>query len=210
MYYVLERGNLAAAWVISGQLVGATFCFAGANVGNGPGPEVVAFCAFLSTIALVFAWFVVERIASVADTITIDRHLGTGIRLCGWLIATGIVLGGAVTGSWKSVSGTVRDFAVYAWPAAAFALLMAFLERKLCALGPWGELTGRPPWWTCVDCFSPYAREQSCSNLRRSQMMRPRYFCSIPRESAVSHWMRWRLTIGGWSSRRTFRRRDYC
>jgi hypothetical protein len=133
---VLERGNLAAAWVISGQLVGATFCFAGANVGNGPGPEVVAFCALLSTMALVFAWFVVERIASVADTITIDRHLGTGIRLCGWLIATGIVLGGAVTGSWKSVSGTVRDFAVYAWPAAAFALLMAFLERKLCALGP--------------------------------------------------------------------------
>jgi hypothetical protein len=133
---VIERGNAAAVWVVSGQIVGSTLCFAGANVGNGPGPEVVAFCALLSTSALFLVWFLVECIGSVADTITIDRHLGTGIRMCGWLIATGIVLGDAVTGNWKSVSATVRDFAVCGWPAAATALAVALLERKLCRLGP--------------------------------------------------------------------------
>jgi len=96
----------------------------------------VAFCAFLSTAALLLAWFLVERAGSIADTITIDRHLGTGIRICGWLIATGIVLGDAVTGNWRSVSATVRDFAVCAWPAAATTLVVALLERKLCKLGP--------------------------------------------------------------------------
>jgi len=40
---VLERGNAAAVWVVSGQLVGATLCFAGANIGNGPGPEGSGF-----------------------------------------------------------------------------------------------------------------------------------------------------------------------
>ena len=139
---VLERGNSAAVWVISGQLVGSTLCFAGANVGNGSGPEVVAFCAFLSTTALLLAWFLVECVGSVADTITIDRHLGTGIRICGWLIATGIVLGDAVTGNWKSVSTAVRDFAVCAWPAAATGLVVALLERKLYKLGPNHEWNG--------------------------------------------------------------------
>jgi len=133
---VLERGNAAAVWVVSGQLVGSTLCFAGANIGNRPGPEVVALCAFLSTAALLLAWLLVERAGWVVDTITIDRHVGTGIRVCGWLIATGIVLGDAVTGNWKSVSGTARDFAVCGWPAAATALAVALLERKLCKLGP--------------------------------------------------------------------------
>jgi uncharacterized membrane protein YjfL (UPF0719 family) len=128
---VLERGNPAAAWVICGQLVGATFCFSGASVGDGPGPEVVVWCALLSTVSLFLLWFLVDRVASVADTITIDRDLGTGIRLSGWFVATGIVLGDAVTGDWKSMSATARDFALCAWPAAAFALLMAFLERRL-------------------------------------------------------------------------------
>jgi hypothetical protein len=128
---VLERGNPAAIWVISGELVGVTLCFAGANVGNGPGPEVVVLCALLATASLFLLWFLVDRIASVGDTITIDRHLGTGIRLCGWFVATGIVLGDAVTGDWKSMSATVRDFAVCGWPAAAFTFLAAFLERRL-------------------------------------------------------------------------------
>jgi len=137
---VLERRNPAAAWVISGQLIGTTFCFAGANVGNGPGPEVVIFCVVLSTSALFLLWFSVDRAASIADTVTIDRHLGTGIRMCGWLIATGIVLGDAVTGDWKSTYGTMCDFAVCAWPLVVVALLIVYLERKTRSLSsdnPW-------------------------------------------------------------------------
>jgi uncharacterized membrane protein YjfL (UPF0719 family) len=133
---VLERGNPAAAWIISGQLIGTAFCFAGANVGNGPGPEVVTLCAFLSTFTLLLLWFLIDHAASLTDTITIDRNVGIGIRLCGWLVANGIVLGDAVSGNWKSATATARDFAGCAWPAAAFAVLVAFLERKLRTLGP--------------------------------------------------------------------------
>jgi hypothetical protein len=141
---VLERGNAAAAWVISGQLIGATFCFAGANVGNGPGPEVVFLCALVSTLALFLLWFLVDQAASVADTITINRHLGTGIRVCGWFAATGIVLGDAVTGDLRSTPATWRDFGECAWPAAAFALLTAILERKLRTLEPNHRWNGAP------------------------------------------------------------------
>ncbi len=141
---VLERGNLAAAWVISGQLIGATFCFAGANVGNGPGPEVVLLCALVSTLALFLLWFLVDQAASVADTITIDRYLGTGIRMCGWFAATGIVLGDAVTGDWKSTSATWRDFGECAWPAAGFALFTSILERKFRTLEPNHRWNGAP------------------------------------------------------------------
>jgi hypothetical protein len=141
---VLERGNAAAAWVISGQLIGATFCFAGANVGNGPGPEVVFLCALVSTLALFLLWFLVDQAASVADTITIDRHLGTGIRVCGWFAATGIVLGDAVTGDWRSTPATWRDFGECAWPAAAFALLTANIERKLRTQEPNQRWNGAP------------------------------------------------------------------
>ncbi len=133
---VLERGNPAAAWVICGQLIGTTFCFAGANIGNGPGPEAVFFCALLSTTAFFLFWFLMDRVASVCDSITIDRHPGTGIRLCGCLVANGIVLGDAVTGEWKSASATVRDLAAYAWPAGVFALLTAVFERKMRTLEP--------------------------------------------------------------------------
>jgi uncharacterized membrane protein YjfL (UPF0719 family) len=133
---VIERRNPAAAWVISGQLIGATCCFAGATVGNGPGPEVVVFCVFLSTATLFLLWFLVDRAAFIADTITIDRHPGTGIRACGWFVATGVVLGDAATGNWISTSGNVREFAACAWPAAAFAPLMIVLERKMRTLAP--------------------------------------------------------------------------
>jgi len=128
---LLERRNSAAAWTVSGQLIAATSCFAGANIGDGPGPEVVIFCALLSTGALFLLWFLVDRAASISDTVTIDRHLGTGIRACGWLTASGIILGDAVTGDWKSASATLRDFATCAWPAAIFAVVVTFLERKM-------------------------------------------------------------------------------
>jgi uncharacterized membrane protein YjfL (UPF0719 family) len=131
---VIERRNPAAAWVVSGQLIGTTFCIAGANVGNGPGPEAVMYCAAISTTAFILSWLLANSIASIADTVTIDRHVGAGIRTCGWLIATGIILGEAVTGDWKSAPSTMRDFAAYGWPAAALALFVGLFERRMRGL----------------------------------------------------------------------------
>jgi RsiW-degrading membrane proteinase PrsW (M82 family) len=48
----VERRNHAATIALTGALFGITFCFAGGNVGDGPGWWVVVFSAILSTDAL--------------------------------------------------------------------------------------------------------------------------------------------------------------
>jgi hypothetical protein len=127
----IERRNPAAAIVSAGQVVAATCCFAGANIGNGPGVEVVLFCAMLSTISLFLLWVVFDRIAWIGDTVTVERNVFAGIRLAGWFVATGIVLGGGIAGDWYSASRTLIEFGVYAWPAAALTAAAAFLELRL-------------------------------------------------------------------------------
>ena len=136
---VIERRNPAAAIVSAGQLVAATCCVAGANIGNGPGVNVVLFCATLSTISLFLLWVVFDRLAWIADTVTIERNTFTGIRVAGWLVATGIVLGAGVAGDWHSASRTLIEFGAYAWPAAALMAAVAFLELRLrkCPANSW-------------------------------------------------------------------------
>jgi uncharacterized membrane protein YjfL (UPF0719 family) len=127
---VIERRNTAASLVIAGELVAVTCCFAGANVGNGPGVEVVLFCAAISTLSLLLLWIMFDRIALVGDTLTIDRDVFAGIRVAGWLVATGIVLGSAIAGDWYSVHRTLIDFGAYAWPALALTGAAALFEAR--------------------------------------------------------------------------------
>ena len=126
---VLERRDAVAAYVIAGQLLAITCCFAGANIGDGPGAEVVVFCAVLSSASLLLFWLVLDRVAAVSDTVTIDRDLPTGIRVGGWFAASGIVLGAGVAGDWHSFSSTLFDFATYAFPAFVLAGFVAIFER---------------------------------------------------------------------------------
>jgi hypothetical protein len=128
---VVERRNRAAEFVIAGQLAAATCCFAGANIGNGPGAEVVLFCAVLATLSLIFLWLVLDRVAWIADSVTVERNLCTGIRAAGWFVATGIVLGAAVAGDWHSVARTLLEFGAYTWPMAGLTVVAALFERRL-------------------------------------------------------------------------------
>lgn len=130
---VIERRNPAAGFVLAGQLIAATCCFAGANIGDGPGAEVVLFCATLATLFVLLLWLVFDRIAWITDAVTIERNVFTGMRVAGWLAATGIVAGGAVAGDWHSAGSTLRDFVSYAWPAALATILVALFERN------WGK-----------------------------------------------------------------------
>ena len=128
---VLERQNPAAAWVVYGAMIATTFCYAGSNIGGGPGPEVVLFCATLSTTFLFGFWFVLERVFHLADRVTIERDESAGIRIGGWMVSLGLIFGGAVAGSWVSVEGTIRDFFRYAW--IAFLLLLGGMAiEKAC------------------------------------------------------------------------------
>lgn len=106
---VIERNNPAAQWAIAGALLGATFCFAGGNIGSGPGWWVVVWCSTLATACLGAAWLLYEGLTSVADSITIDRDAAAGVRLGGLLASCGLILGRAVAGDWVSFQGTLED-----------------------------------------------------------------------------------------------------
>jgi uncharacterized membrane protein YjfL (UPF0719 family) len=125
----IERQNLAAALAISGAVVGITFSFAGANIGNGPGWWVVVFSAGLATIAFFGLWAMIERLTTISESVTVDRLVGAGLRLGGLLIAMGMILGRAVAGDWVSAAATVRDFALVAWPVVPLTLLAVVVER---------------------------------------------------------------------------------
>ena len=125
---VVERGNSSAALAIAGAMAAITFCFAGGNVGDGPGWWVVVFSAGLATVALLMSWLVLEAVARVADVVTIDRDDAAGLRLGGWLIACGLIAGVAAAGDWESAEDTVRTFVRVAWPLLPFVAVAALLE----------------------------------------------------------------------------------
>ncbi|HOX02752.1 MAG TPA: hypothetical protein P5555_05610 [Candidatus Paceibacterota bacterium] len=129
---VLERGNDAAAWAVSGALIGGTCCFAGANVGNGPGWWVVLFSGLLSTATLMLLWWMAHLGSRLIEKVTVDRDCAAGVRAAGFLVGAGLMLGRAAAGDWVSAAATLADFGRMAWPAAALAGVGVIIERS-CA-----------------------------------------------------------------------------
>ncbi len=130
---VLERGNRAASWAVTGALTGASCSFAGANVGNGPGVEAVLFSAVLSSALFIGLWLGMDLLTSISDAITVDRDERAAIRLGGFLLGLGLLSGWSVAGDWVSASATLKDFVISAWPAmllAAVAVGVEVLFRK--------------------------------------------------------------------------------
>lgn len=139
---VIERQNQAAAFATVGALAGITFCFAGANIGNGPGWWVVIFSAALSTGGFFLLWALVEWLTGISETVTVERTSGSGLRLGGFLAGAGMVLGRAVAGNWVSAEATLRDFAVVAWVVLPLAIVAVLIER----LWPF-DITARTEDW---------------------------------------------------------------
>lgn len=126
---VAERHNEAAAVAATGALVGCMLCFAGGNIGQGPGWWVVVAAAALATLVLAVLINALDAVTEVSDTITIDRDLSSGIRFAGVVAAAGLVLGRGVAGDWVSFSATVQDLAVKAWPVVPLFVIAAVIER---------------------------------------------------------------------------------
>ena len=126
----VERSNGAASIAIAGAMLGVTFAFAGGNVGDGPGWWVVVFAAALATAALFALWWALDLVAHVGDAITIDRDDATALRLAGFLVGQGIILGRSVAGDWVSSADTVRDFYIAGWPALLLLGFAILVERS--------------------------------------------------------------------------------
>jgi uncharacterized membrane protein YjfL (UPF0719 family) len=112
----LERDNDAAGLAVSGSLLGTTFTFAGANIGDGPGWWVVVFCAALAGVTMILLWMIGSQITRVQEFITVDRDIAAGWRVAGFFIGSGLILGRAVAGDWHSAQATVSDFLAKGWP----------------------------------------------------------------------------------------------
>lgn len=145
---VVERGNEAAEAALVGALVGVTFCYAGANIGDGPGWWVVIFAAALATGTWLLVWFLLVLFSPVADTVAVDRDPAAGLRLGALLASCGLVMGRGVAGDWISADATVDDFVV-AMPPVLLLLAVALVvehrarstpERPHPSLATWGVL----------------------------------------------------------------------
>lgn len=125
----LERGNSATSWATAGALIGGTCCFAGGNVGNGPGWWVVLFSGALATGSLLFLWWILHLAVDLPEKIAVERDQSAGIRAAGFLIGAGIILGRAAAGDWVSAADTLTDFGKMAWPALMLALAAMVVEK---------------------------------------------------------------------------------
>ena len=125
----VERRNLAAAIAASGALLGVAFCYAGGNIGDGPGWWVVVFAAALATGTLFAAWAALAGMTRVADAVAIDRDVAAGLRLGAFLAACGLVLGRGVAGDWFSGAETIADLLRALPPVLAMTAIAVIVER---------------------------------------------------------------------------------
>jgi hypothetical protein len=126
---VMGQHNPAVALVAIGGMLGVTFAYSLANIGEGPTIWTTIGPAVLSTGTLLLLWLLIETAAQVSEAITIDRDTSSGLRLAAFLAAAGLILGRAVAGNWQSTDATLRDFAKYGWPALILCIFAAIIHR---------------------------------------------------------------------------------
>jgi uncharacterized membrane protein YjfL (UPF0719 family) len=138
----VERKNSSALIALCGAVLALGFVYAGANIGEGPSFTNNFFCGVLGTASFFLLWFIVELVGKISRSIAEERDLATGLRMCGLLLAFGLILGRALAGDWHSKTATVQDFIRDGWPAAIFLVLTLIVE-------PFARPNRRqpfPPW----------------------------------------------------------------
>jgi hypothetical protein len=126
----VERRNPAAAVLIVSAMAAHTAIFSGANIGDGPGWWVVVFSGTIAAAIWYALWWAVEGVVNASEQVTVGRDLPAALRLGGYMIASGVVLGRAAAGDWVSADATIREFSA-GWPALALAVVAIGLEKLL-------------------------------------------------------------------------------
>jgi uncharacterized membrane protein YjfL (UPF0719 family) len=125
----VERKNVAALVALCGALMAVAIIYAGGSIGEGPSYMNNVFSAGLGTVGLFMLWILLELGANVSMSIAEERDLASGLRMCGFLLATGLVLGRAVAGDWHSEAATLHDFVHDGWPAVILCVIALVVER---------------------------------------------------------------------------------
>ncbi len=89
-------------------------------------------------------WAMVEFATEMAESICVDRDLAAGVRLGGFLIAIGLILGRAVAGDWVSTQATLGDFLRQGWPALMLVPAAVTAERRA---RPTPQTPAQPVLW---------------------------------------------------------------
>jgi hypothetical protein len=125
-----ERDNRAAVPGVVGALLGLMACYAGANIGDGPGWWCVVWAAGLATVAWFVAGALVASFARLPERVTVERDEAAGVRLAAFFIACGILCGRGAAGDWSGALATVLEFAA-AWPVVPLLAVAISAERLL-------------------------------------------------------------------------------
>jgi len=142
----VQAWNPAATVAVCGGMLGAALCFAGANVGVGPtiwttlGPATMAIALWLAVAVAA------DQVLRSAAPVVMDRDLGAGWRLAAFLVAEGLIFGGAAAGDWVSLQETELAFARALPAALAVAAAVVGLRRAAAWIGAVVALGGAAAW----------------------------------------------------------------
>ncbi len=126
-----ERANPAAVVMVCGAGIGLTLIFCAVNTGEGPSFWNNVFSALAGGIAWFGLWFLLETTTQISRAVTEDRDVASGVRLGGFLLAQGLVLGRALAGNWHSSAATLNDLVRDGWPGVVLLGLAIVAERML-------------------------------------------------------------------------------
>ena len=126
---VLDRSNTAALVAYCGGFMAVAMIYTGGSLGEGPSYWNNFFSAGFGTVAFFVLWVLLELGAKVSVSIAEERDLASGLRLGGFLLAIGLMIGWAVAGDWHSASATIHDSIHDGWPAAGLCAMAMVNER---------------------------------------------------------------------------------
>jgi uncharacterized membrane protein YjfL (UPF0719 family) len=125
---IVDCKNTAAVIAFSGAVVAIAILYVCGNFGEGPSYLENFFSAGVGCVAWFLLWLIFELTTKVSLSITEQRDLASGVRCCGILVATGLILGRATAGNWASAFATIHDLFRDGWVAGALLVLALPVE----------------------------------------------------------------------------------
>jgi len=125
----VERKNRASLAASCGAILALAIIYAGGSIGEGPSYWENVFSVALGTAGWLVLWILIEIGTKISRSIAEERDLASGLRLSGFLVATGLILGRAVAGDWHSEAATIHDFFRDGWAAPILCATALLVEK---------------------------------------------------------------------------------